>query len=142
MQLAKQNTTEILNNILKKNRLLEVDNSFIILTTLDQCPLLHFKILTLCLLRNLSAHRLFDHLSSNSFFFHAFRTSFVGPLKGKLILNFVKWIWLSLNFCLGTPVSGPSTKTYNFVKDKYIKKNLHFYIKNYLQSKEIQIKTS
>lgn len=67
-----------------------------------------------------SAHRLLAHLSSISSFFQAWRTTLVGPLKGKLILNFVKCNWLRRNFCRGTFVSGPSTRTYEVNNDVYV----------------------
>ena len=65
------------------------------------------------LLASRSAHLLLAHFSSISPFFHASRTKRVGPVNGKFSLNLVRWIWLRRSFWRGTPVSGPSTKTYN-----------------------------
>ena len=56
------------------------------------------------------AHTPAAHLSLILFFNQTSLIAFVRPVNGKLILNFVRWSWLSLICPRGTSVSGPSTK--------------------------------
>jgi hypothetical protein len=56
------------------------------------------------------AHIPAAQLSLILFFTQDCLIAFVRPVNGKLILNLVRWSWLSLICPRGTPVSGPSTK--------------------------------